>query len=133
MSMLMRTVVATIAAAASISGCSDICQNVLMSTAVAPGGAQKALLFQRNCGATTSFSSQVSVAGRSASMSGSGNAFVADTDHGVAKASPWGGPWFELRWLSPRRLLIRYDQKARVFTQNRSVAGVNITYEAVSR
>ena len=133
MTTLMRTVVATIAVAASVSGCSDTCRNTVVSTAVAPGGAQQALLFQRDCGATTGFSSQVSLTTSSASSSGSGNAFVADTGHGSAKASAWGGPWVQLHWQTPQRLLIRYDREARVFTKNRSAAGVSITYEAVSR
>jgi hypothetical protein len=65
--------------------------------------------------------------------SGSGNAFVADTDHGAANAAPWGGPWVQLRWLSPQKLLIRYDAKARVFKQYEGASGVNISYEKVAR
>jgi hypothetical protein len=62
-----------------------------------------------------------------------GNVFVADTNHGAASAASWGGPWVELRWLSPQNLLVRYDAKARVFTQNESVAGVTVSYEKVMR
>jgi hypothetical protein len=91
------------------------------------------VLFHRDCGATTAFSSQVSVTRAGAVVSGGGNLFVADTDHGNARASAWGGPWVELRWLSPQRLLIRYDKAARVFKREASTAGVAVTYEPVTR
>ena len=115
------------------SGCSEACQNSTVSTASAPSGDWKAVLFQRDCGATTGFSSQVSVTPTSESPSGGGNVFVADFDHGAASAASWGGPWVELRWLSPQNLLIRYDARARVFTQNTSVSGVRVSYEKVTR
>jgi hypothetical protein len=93
----------------------------------------RAVLFQRDCGATTGFSSQVSLTSATGARSGAGNVFVADTGHGAATAAPWGGPWVEIRWLSPKQLLIRYDAKARVFAQNESVSGVNVRYEKVTR
>jgi hypothetical protein len=104
-----------------------------VSTAPAPSGELQAVLFQRDCGATTGFSSQVSVTNAGVTPSGGGNVFVADDDRGAASAASWGGPWVELRWLSPQTLLIRYDAKARVFTQNESVSGVRISYEKITR
>jgi hypothetical protein len=96
-------------------------------------GDLQAVLFQRDCGATTGFSSQVSVGNLGEAPSGVGNVFVADTNRGAASAASWGGPWVELRWLSPKNLLVRYDAKARVFTQNESVSGVAVSYETVRR
>ena len=129
----MMKIVAAALIAIVVSSCSDSCQNSVVSTAAAPAGGLKAVLFQRDCGATTDFSSQVSVTGADEALSEAGNAFVADTDHGVANAASWGGPWVELRWVSPQTLLIRYDAKARVFTQNSTVSGVTVTYEKVAR
>ena len=129
----MRRIVAAALLPTLVSGCSDACQNSTVSSAAAPVGDRRAVLFQRDCGATTGFSSQVSVTGADETPSGKGNAFIADTDHGSADAASWGGPWVELRWLSPQKLLIRYDAKARVFAQNTSVSGVTVTYEKVTR
>ena len=119
--------------AALVTGCSDACQNMAVSTADAPTGDLKAVLFQRDCGATTAFSSQVSVTARDGAPTGAGNVFVTDTNHGAASSAPWGGPWVDLRWLSPKELLIRYDAKARLFAQNESVSGVRVRYEKVDR
>jgi len=129
----MRSIVAAALTTTVVTGCSDPCHDSTVSIATAPAGHLKAVLFQRDCGATTGFSSQVSVTATGETPSGGGNVFVADNDHGAAHAASWGGPWVELRWLSPQELLIRHDAKARVFTQNVSVSGVRITYEKVTR
>jgi hypothetical protein len=63
--------------------------------------------------------------------SGGGNAFVADDDHGAARAGDWEGSWAEMKWLSPERLRIRYATKSRVFRQKGSVSGVSISYQIV--
>lgn len=129
----MREMVLAASIITGVSGCSEACENSVVSASRAPTGALKAVLFQRDCGATTSFSSQVSVTGAEEAPAGPGNVFVADTGHGAADAASWGGPWVEPRWLSPRKLLIRYDAKARVFTQSASVSGVSVSYEKVTR
>src|SRR5262249_9999867 len=99
-----------------LAGCrGDVCGNEVVSEVSAPGGAARAVLFQRDCGATTGSSTQISVVRRGAGLSGAGNAFVADGDHGAAVPFAWGGPWADMRWTSPAHLVIRYDQKARVF------------------
>lgn len=129
----MRNLIAAVALSACLGACSDTCRNTAISTKLAPTGAQKAVLFERDCGSTTGSSSQVSVTQSPAVITASGNAFVADTGHGNSKAAEWGGPWVEMRWLSPQRLLIRYDKAARVFTRADRVAGVSVSYEAVRR
>jgi hypothetical protein len=64
---------------------------------------------------------------------GSGNAFIADDDHGAARVGTWEGPWAEAKWLTPDHLLIRYAAKSRLFKRSDSVSGVKITYEVVDR
>ncbi len=88
------------------------------------------MLFQRDCGTTTGFSTQLSVVADGEQASGSGNAFRADDDHGAAMAGEWGGPWAEDRWLAADHLLIRYAPKSRIFHQAAQIGGVKITYEA---
>jgi hypothetical protein len=131
--LLMRKSTAFAMLATLVTGCSDACQNRVVSTADAPSGDLKAVLFQRDCGATTDFSTQVSVARGGDALSGAGNVFVADTHHDAASPASWGGPWVELRWISPKDLLVRYDAKARVFAQNEHVSGVSVSYERVAR
>ena len=115
---------------ALIGGCSDVCHNTVVSRADSPSGKYSAVMFQRDCGATTGFSTQVSILESDKQPSGAGNAFRADDDHGAAAAGQWGGPWAEFRWLAPNHLLIRFATKARIFKQADTVGDVKISYES---
>lgn len=117
-----------------LPGCSvDACSNQVVSEVTAPGGGDRATLFQRDCGATTGFSTQISIVTRGEQPSGVGNAFIADDDHGAAAEAHWGGPWAEARWTSPTNLVIRYDEKARVFWSPASVGQISVSFERVPR
>jgi hypothetical protein len=90
-------------------------------------------MFQRDCGATTGFSTQVSIVSPEEEPDGAGNAFRADDDHGAAAAGRWGGPWAEMKWLAADHLLVKYAARSRVFERVDYVNGVRVTYEAVPR
>ena len=117
----------------ALSGCSDGCANSAVSRAVSPDGLHTAVMFQRDCGATTGFSTQISVVAPGREPSGSGNTFRADDDHSAATAGDWGGPWAEMKWLAPDHLLIRYAAKSRLFEQEDKVSGVKVSYQQVTR
>ncbi|MDF0488331.1 hypothetical protein PX554_09330 [Sphingomonas sp. H39-1-10] len=112
-------------------GCSNACQNAVATRSASPDGNHVAVLFQRDCGATTGFSTQISILDADDKPSGGGNAFVADDDHGAARVGEWEGSWADMKWLSPKHLLIRYAAKSRLFKQRARVSGVNITYQMV--
>jgi hypothetical protein len=113
------------------SGCSDACGNTIVSRVSSPDGRHDAAMFQRDCGATTGFSTQVSILNAGEPLSGTGNAFRADDDQGAARAGEWGGPWAEIKWLAPNHLLVRYAAKSRLFEQDDDVSGVKVTYQAI--
>ncbi|WP_146151143.1 hypothetical protein [Allosphingosinicella deserti] len=111
----------------------DMCENTIVQTIESPDRKHVVTMFERSCGATTGFSTQVSVLEYGNVPTGGGNAFRADTDHGNARTGGWGGPWAEIRWLSNNRLLIRYAQGSRLFEQDEQVSGVKITYQMANR
>lgn len=95
---------------------SSVCDNTLLVEVPSPSGTRKAVVFQRSCGATTGFSTQVSVLPAGGKLRGAaGNVFVAETDHGAAPSGPGGGPVVESVWIAEDRLLIRHHRLARVF------------------
>lgn len=116
-----------------IGGCSDPCSNTLVASKAAPDGRHRAVLFQRDCGTTTGFSTQLSVVASNEEPTGGGNSFRADDDHGAAHLGAWGGPWAEIKWLAKDHLLVRYSAKSRIFEQADEVNGVRLTYDEVSR
>ena len=114
-----------------LSACSDTCSNEIVTRVASPDGKHEAVMFKRDCGATTGHSTQVSILETGEALSGGGNTFRADDDHGAAKVAPWGGSWAEMKWLASARLLIRYASNSRLFVQAESVSGVTVSYEAV--
>jgi len=124
--LLLIGVIAAVAVCALLS---SACENEVVQSAWAPRHLWKAVVFQRDCGATTGFTSQISIIGFWQSVPhGDGTVFVADTDHGRSKAASWGGPPVEVRWLTWRTLEVRYDPASRVFLQNSLVMPVRITF-----
>lgn len=128
--MMRRTVLSTMAAMVAIQGCSPECSNNILLTRPSPGGKYSAALFSRSCGATTAASSQVSIIGRGTDVSGGGNVYIADSNHGQAPMAPWGGPLVTLSWETDRHLVIGHDPRARVFLKNDHLGEVRITYRS---
>lgn len=120
-------------AALAINGCSSGCENRLLSEVGSPNGRLSAVLFARSCGANTGHSTQVSVVRAGVVPAASGNAFVADANHGAADESVRGGPWVEAVWIDDDNLIVKYDAQARVFTEQPDIAGVKVTYQPIER
>ena len=129
---MLPVLISSTAMVLSLAGCADDCGNNVVTRIRSPDGAYDAVLFDRNCGATTGFSTQISVLPAGAPADGRGNAFIADTNHDPSmRTGAWHGPWAELAWLSPRHLRIRYVAGARPFTRETAVDDVAISYEPV--
>ena len=120
-----------------LSSCINLagdCSNVLLNEVRSPSVKLKAAIFRRDCGATTGFSTQVSILPADKKLPNEGgNIFVADTDHGKAPSGPGGGPEVEARWISENELLIKHDSRAGVFHSQHVLENVTIRYEHYSR
>jgi len=103
------------------------CANTVLEQLRSPDGAFRLVAFTRNCGATSGFSSQVSLLEPRESLQNEpGNAFIADTDHGAAASDPGGGPKVRMLWVGPRAVSIEHDVSARVFRCEPRFQGVEI-------
>ncbi|MBQ1497088.1 MAG: hypothetical protein IIZ38_02120 [Sphingomonas sp.] len=125
--MFHRFVMTTVLLA-PLEACSDGCRNEIVARADAPGGALSAVLFRRDCGATTGLSTQVSILPGGEAPAGRGNVFIADSGHGTPRRSGWGGPWAQARWLGAGHLEVRYAPGSRIFLKREAVPGVRISY-----
>ena len=74
----MWKVTLLLAAITILGGCSNPCNNNLIARSDAPDGRHSAVMFQRDCGATTGFSTQISILSPVQQATGSGNVFRAD-------------------------------------------------------
>lgn len=116
-----------------LAGCSDSCATTPVKTLKAPDGLHTAVIFQRDCGATTDFSTHISILKDGYGLSRSGNAFVADADHGAAITGDWGGPWVDIEWVASDHLVVRYAENSRIFEQDNQVSGIRISYDQANR
>jgi len=113
-------------------GVGDTCEDSVASRIASPDGKHDAVLFNRDCGAATGASTQISILPAGAKPEGKGNVFIADGEHGAAPAS-WGGPWAAMRWTAPDRLEITFDRIAGVYLQEmRTRRGVKIDWRTAS-
>lgn len=116
-----------------VGACDDACTNEVITRVASPDGKREAVMFQRDCGATSGYSTQISILDVGQAPAGGGNTFRADDNHGAANVGDWGGSWADIKWLASDRLLVRHADKSRIFEQDSSVAGVSVSYEPVAK
>jgi hypothetical protein len=106
------------------------CDNEIYKNYFSPDGSHKVVLYSRNCGATTGFSTHISILKSEETIEGSGNAFTADDDHGKARRHPKFGSLIDvrIRWVSNSLVEIGYDTNSRVFTKDDKIEDVDIIY-----
>ena len=110
----------------------DMCASTVIEQYPSPSGKRKAVVFQMDCGASTGFSSQVSIMSGDVDASQKGSIpksfFVADGDHGRAPAGKGGGPELRIVWQDEMHLQIQHHSLARLFRADKESKGVGIDY-----
>ena len=116
----------------ALAGCSDMCANKGVKLLDSPDGTKRAVLFVRDCGATTGWSTQVAIVSPGNVPTGIGNAFTtSDKTGGVALGdwySAWGS-WADIEWTGPASLTVRYAVGSNIIKAKKQVKGVSITYQ----
>jgi len=113
-------------------GCSSDGRNSEISKVDSPDGQYYAVVFVRDEGATTDFSTQVSILRKGSILGGArGNVFTCDSDHGKAISLENHSYWLKATWTSPRELVIQYDQRVRVFKKNEKIMSIKVRYDPV--
>jgi len=108
------------------TACAADCANRAVGTVASPDARLTAIIFERDCGATTGASTQISVLPSGQPAVGGGNVFIADTDHGAAPAGEGGGPAVRVRWVGRDTLEVRYHPRARRFAPQSRPEGITV-------
>jgi hypothetical protein len=100
-------------------GCFDSsCGNETMEQKLSPGHKLKLVKFNRDCGATTSGSIQISILDAGDSLTNSaGNIFISDFDS------------VDVNWLDNKSILIKHRQGLNIFKAENSTGDFTIKYE----
>jgi hypothetical protein len=113
----------TLVALTAGTACADPCLNSTLAEVPSPSGELRAVVFERDCGATTGFSVQVSILRRGERLSNvGGNAFTADAGRSPLPLK------VEAQWDSDRALRLTCDPRLRTFTKESAVSGVTLIY-----
>ncbi|HEY4363143.1 MAG TPA: hypothetical protein VGN17_19395 [Bryobacteraceae bacterium] len=115
-------VFALLSVSLGLSAClPDLCGNEIKNESSAPGNGKRAVVFERDCGATTDFSTQVSILDNDHALPNDpGNVLVAEYRLTV-----------DARWMAPDHLVIRYPALAKVTLRETSFRGVTISDEKI--
>ncbi|RYG63916.1 hypothetical protein EON80_20235 [bacterium] len=106
------------------------CTNTILQEIPSPDGQRKAVVFGRDCGATTGFNTQVSVL-RAGEVLGdaAGNACTLDDNGGASPTEKGRGPKVVVKWLGPKQLQISFDKRARSYAMEKQIDGVAVRYQ----
>ena len=98
---------------------SDLCANTDLRESISPNGALKTVLFVRDCGATTSYSTQVSILPVSDHLPNeAGNVFILGDKSAVV-----------VRWIDDRHINISSDGAATIFKRLTNFNGIMVTFD----
>lgn len=112
---------AGLALIAALQGCGPQCGNEVLDEVVSPDGRLTAIVFARNCGATTGPNLQVSIVPRGSRPEAAGNVLVMDS------APPYSARW-RPAWTGDDQLTLAVPAGARTFTQNPELGAVRISF-----
>lgn len=111
-----------------------MCENKIIQSIESPDSIRKVVVFERDCGATTDFSTQISIIKNGEHLENkSGNIFSADSDNGNAEIDENRLVYIKVLWLDSLTLLIEYDSKARIFNNKSDYKDISINYKKIER
>ncbi|OAH53155.1 hypothetical protein AWH48_12425 [Domibacillus aminovorans] len=94
----------------------DMCGNERVQEVSSPNGEKVAHIFNRDCGATTGVSWQLSIIDKGDELPNkSGNTFVSDQE-------------FKINWISDKKLLVNYKKSSKTYEMDKSVNWTKIEY-----
>jgi hypothetical protein len=109
----------------ALAHCDSLCSNRVLKEAPSPNKHYRAVVFERGCGATTGFNTQVSLLTSSQGLRGSGNIFIVDFAKSMSKPSD-----VQIGWAENRKLWIRYvGHEVRIFRQEHKLGEVAVAYD----
>ncbi len=110
----------------------DLCGNNQIDRIPGPDGQSELVVFVRNCGATTGFSTHVSLLDRSEALGdATGNVFVGDSDRGAAPTDEGNSLRLHIDWTDDRTVKIAHSRLARVFKSEAEVNDITIRFESL--
>jgi hypothetical protein len=101
-----------------LGGCGSTCENEISQTVFSPSAKRYAVVFNRGCGATVGFNTQVSILPAGIAVPDeSGNVLIVD-----------GSIPLKIEWESDEMMQITGNIDTQIFKQEMSISGVRVAY-----
>ena len=111
-------------------GLDDMCENEIVEELQAPNKKFKAVIFIRDCGATTGYSTQVSILESSDQLGNHpGNTFILSDKIGNGLSFDKGGAKIKVMWSDDHSLKVYFDKETEFTRQIEELEEINIIYE----
>jgi len=108
------------------------CRNRVTAELAAPGGARRAVVFERDCGATTGVSTQIALLRRDQPLArGGANLFIAGSYADARRGRTGGAPGVSVQWLDETHLEVLHPQRIRILRARQTLRGVAVRYVSV--
>src|SRR5688572_7558431 len=101
-----------------------MCGNTIVQEVSSPDKNLRAVIFVRDCGATTGFSAQLSILEQSENLENeSGNVLITDDNERKAPVAEHGGVVIIVEWKSTKELVVYLDERAQTFKKEGRIKG----------
>ena len=101
---------------------SDMCGNEINIELVSPDNKHKAIIYQRDCGATTGFSTQISIIKRNEKLPNKNGNVLTSAGHPSDNN-------YKLKWLGAEKLLISNTHGNHIYFKENKIGIISISYE----
>jgi hypothetical protein len=113
----------------------SMCGNEIVEELSSPNKNFKAVIFIRDCGATTGYSTQLSIIGNSANLDDEGgNVLIMSDKTRYGLTSENGGAKVKATWTSDSTMTIYLDKRTEVMEHEDEdeISGIKISYEQIA-
>lgn len=115
----------------TVLGCnpmSETCSNSVLKQIVSPDKKYKAIIFTRDCGATTGFSTQLSLVNYESTLENERGNVLIISDKADGPSFENGGAEVQASWNNEKELVIFYNTSVETFAKQTKFENLKITY-----
>jgi hypothetical protein len=111
----------------------DMCGNQIVEEVQSPNNKFKAVIFTRDCGATTGYSTQLSILEMTDQLENeTGNTFILSDNVGDGLSFANGGARIGVIWTGDSALTVYFDNRTDFTSQETEIQDIKITYDQLT-
>jgi hypothetical protein len=112
-----------------------MCGNQIVTEQLSPDKKYKLVVFVRDCGATTGYSTQISILSSDKKLMDdqTGNVLRLSDDYHGNYLNNYGGAEARVEWVAVKKILIYFDINAEALRKESKVMGVEFLYEDIHK